>query len=187
MCQEQVHLNNHILTALAQHVYFHNTSNKNELVRITRHEKSLHIAFDTQSLCEISFLQAIHHKTGVRQYIRHLCLWNNLHNFCIIFKLHTTVSPKKQSLDRMLELTRMLLCTEMCYSSWRKTTVPWQRGTLCLTAATALTQASLLWHGRWRCQLMQQCKHVVQFWINSVYLSTIYRTVLNTKQPSVFI
>jgi len=74
MCQEQVHLNNHILTALAQHVYFHNTSNKNELVRITRHEKSLHIAFDTQSLCEISFLQAIHHKTGVRQYIRHLCL-----------------------------------------------------------------------------------------------------------------
>ena len=74
MCQEQVHLNNHILTALAQHGYFHNTSNKNELVRITRHEKSLHLAFDTQSLCEISFLQAIHHKTGVRQYIRHLCL-----------------------------------------------------------------------------------------------------------------
>jgi len=30
MCEEQVHFNNHILTALAQHTYFHNTSNKNK-------------------------------------------------------------------------------------------------------------------------------------------------------------
>ena len=46
MCEEQVHLNSHILTALAQpqRTYFHNNSNKNKCTSIYNKAWKMHLA-----------------------------------------------------------------------------------------------------------------------------------------------